>query len=317
MTNGSNGRPTVLVVGGGYGGIRVAKALDDIAEVTLLDPKEAFVHNVAAWRALVEPEWLDRIFFPYERLLAQGRFVRGRAAGVDGRRVTLASGGMLEADYLVLATGSSYPFPAKVEERDVASARRRVHEAHEALLAAERVLIVGAGPSGLELAGEIKSFYPEKQVTIADVADDILTGPYDQALRDELRRQLAALEVTLQLGERLSGLPDAEPATLDTIRISTADGTELLADIWFRAFGVRPHSDFLAEGSLADARDERGSTTSWSSSAPPQPQLELGAPLLLRPLRHPTRVATYPCTAYSGRASRVRIRTSTCWRRVW
>jgi NADH dehydrogenase FAD-containing subunit len=177
VTNGSNRRPTVLVVGGGYGGIRVAKALDDIAEVTLLDPKEAFVHNIAGWRALVEPEWLDRIFFPYERLLAEGRFVRGRATSVDGPRVTLASGETLEADYLVLATGSSYPFPAKVEEPDVASARRRVEEAHAALLAAELVLIVGAGPSGLELAGEIRSFYPEKQVTIADVADDILTGP--------------------------------------------------------------------------------------------------------------------------------------------
>jgi NADH dehydrogenase FAD-containing subunit len=258
MTNGSNGRPTVLVVGGGYGGIRVAKALDDIAEVTLLDPKEAFVHNIAAWRALVEPEWLDRIFFPYERLLAEGRFVRGSAASIDGRRVTLASGETLEADYLVLATGSSYPFPAKNEEPDVASARRRVKGAHEALRAAERVLIVGAGPSGLELAGEIKSFYPEKQVTIADVADDILTGPYDEALRGELRRQLAALDVTLQLGQTLSALPDAEPATLDTIRISTADGTELLADIWFRAFGVRPHSDFLDKGSLAEARDEHG-----------------------------------------------------------
>jgi NADH dehydrogenase FAD-containing subunit len=258
MTNGSNGRPTVLVVGGGYGGIRVAKALDDIAEVTLLDPKEAFVHNIAAWRALVEPEWLDGIFFPYQRLLAEGRFVRGSAASVDGRRVTLASGETLETDYLVLATGSSYPFPAKNEEPDVASARRRVEEAHEALLAAERVLIIGAGPSGLELAGEIKSFYPDKQVTIADVADDILTGPYDQALRDELRRQLAALDVKLQLGQTLSGLPDAKPATLAAIRISTADGTELDADIWFRAFGVRPHSDFLDQGSLADARDERG-----------------------------------------------------------
>ena len=212
MTSGSNRRPTVLVVGGGYGGIKVAKALDDIAEVTLVDPKEAFVHNIAAWRALVEPEWLDRIFFPYERLLAEGRFVCGSAASIDGRRVTLASGETLEADYLVLATGSSYPFPAKNEEPDVASARRRVEEAHEALLAAERVLIIGAGPSGLELAGEIKSFYPDKQVTIADVADDILTGPYDEALRDELRRQLAALDVRLQLGQTLSGLPGAEPA---------------------------------------------------------------------------------------------------------
>jgi NADH dehydrogenase FAD-containing subunit len=258
MTNGSNGSPTVLVVGGGYGGIRVAKALDDVAAVTLLDPKEAFVHNIAAWRALVEPEWLDRIFFPYERLLAKGRFVRGSAASVDGRRVTLASGETLEADYLVLATGSSYPFPAKNEEPDVASARRRVEDAHEALFAAERVLIIGAGPSGLELAGEIKSFYPEKQVTIADVADDILTGPYDQTLRDELRRQLVAMDVILQLGQTLSGLPDAEPATLNTIRISTAEGTEILADIWFRAFGVRPHSNFLDAGALADARDERG-----------------------------------------------------------
>jgi pyruvate/2-oxoglutarate dehydrogenase complex dihydrolipoamide dehydrogenase (E3) component len=96
-----------------------------------------------------------------------------------------------DPDYLVLATGSSYPFPAKTEEPDIASARIRFRDAHEALLAAGRVLIVGAGPSGLELAGEIKAFYPDKQVTIVDSADDILAGSYDQALRDELHRQLA------------------------------------------------------------------------------------------------------------------------------
>jgi NADPH-dependent 2,4-dienoyl-CoA reductase/sulfur reductase-like enzyme len=69
---------------------------------------------------------------------------------------------VLEPDYLVLATGSSYPFPAKTEEPDIASARARHPEAHEALLAADRALIVGAAPAGLELAGEIKAFYPEQ-----------------------------------------------------------------------------------------------------------------------------------------------------------
>src|ERR1017187_10936325 len=98
-------RPSVVVLGGGYGGINIAKALDDIADVTLVDPKDAFVHNVAAWRALVEPQWLERIFFPYERLLAHGRFLRDSAVAVDGRHVTLASGEQLEPDYLVLATG--------------------------------------------------------------------------------------------------------------------------------------------------------------------------------------------------------------------
>src|SRR3981081_4135403 len=99
-------RASVVIVGGGYGGINAAKALDDVANVTLVDPTEAFVHNVASWRALVEPEWLDRIFLPYEHLLAHGRFVRDRAVAVDGRRVTLASGDVLEPDHLALAPGS-------------------------------------------------------------------------------------------------------------------------------------------------------------------------------------------------------------------
>jgi apoptosis-inducing factor 2 len=258
MTAASTDRPSVVVIGGGYGGINAAKALDDVADVTLVDPTEAFVHNVAAWRALVEPEWLDRIFLPYEHLLANGRFVRDRAVGVDGRRVTLASGDVLEPDYLVLATGSSYPFPAKTEERDVETARSRFRAAHEALLAADRALIIGAGPAGLELAGEIKAFYPDKHVTLADVSEDILTGPYDKPLRDELRRQLDGLGIELRLGSALSELPSAPPATLAPIRIGTEDGGELVADIWFRAFGVRPHSEYLGGGSLEERRDERG-----------------------------------------------------------
>jgi NADH dehydrogenase FAD-containing subunit len=254
MATPSSGRPHVVVLGGGYGGINAAKALDDVAAVTLVDPTEAFVHNVAAWRSLVEPEWLDRIFLPYEHLLADGRFIRDRAVAVDGSKVTLASGHVLEPDYLVLATGSSYPFPAKTEEPDVASARSRFRQAHEALLGAERVLIVGAGPAGLELAGEIKSFFPDKHVTLADASEDILTGPYGQDLRDELRRQLDGLGVELRLGAALEELPSAPPATLAPIAIATAAGDELVADIWFRAFGVRPHSEYLADGSL----DERG-----------------------------------------------------------
>jgi NADH dehydrogenase FAD-containing subunit len=258
MADTRTARPSVVVVGGGYGGIHAAKALDDVADVTLVDPSEAFVHNIASWRALVEPEWLDRIFFPYEHLLAHGRFLRDRAVAIDGRRVTLASGGVLEPDYLVLATGSTYPFPAKTEEPDIASARARHRAAHEALLAADRALIVGAGPSGLELAGEIKAFFPDKHVTVADVSDDILIGPYDQALRDELRRQLDALGVELRLGTAIIKLPGVAPATLAPIAIPTAHGGELVADIWFRAFGVRPHSEYLEGGALEDRRDEHG-----------------------------------------------------------
>ncbi len=158
----------------------------------------------------------------------------------------------------MLATGSAYPFPAKTEEPDIASARARHRAAHEALLAADRALIVGAGPAGPELAGEIKAFFPDKHVTIADVSEDILSGPYDQALRDELRRQLGALGVELRLGTAINELPSVPPATLAPIALTTADGGELIADIWFRAFGVRAHSEYLKGGTLQDRRDEHG-----------------------------------------------------------
>lgn len=250
-------KSSVVVVGGGYAGVNAAKALDDVADVTLVDPAEAFVHNVAAWRALVEPEWLDRIFLPYDRLLRHGRFRRDRAVAVDGRRVTLASGDTLEPDYLVLATGSAYPFPAKSSEPVTATAQAKFRAAHQALTGAGSVLLIGAGPSGLELAGEIKAFHPDKRVTVLDSAPDVLTGPYDQGVRDELRRQLDKLGVELMLGSAPRELPATAPGTAAPVTVVTEAGEEVTADVWYRCFGVTPATDYL-RGALSDGRDGRG-----------------------------------------------------------
>ena len=127
------GRPTVVVVGGGYGGVNVAKALDDTTGVVLVEPRDAFMHNIAALRALVDPSWLPRIFLPYDGLLKNGRIVRDRAVVVDPHRVVTASGEEIAADYVVLATGSRYPFPAKTDLVDTARIQEQVRAAHEAL----------------------------------------------------------------------------------------------------------------------------------------------------------------------------------------
>src|ERR1700680_2765979 len=119
-------RPTVVVGGGGYGGITVAKALDETTNVVLVEPKDAFMHNIAALRALVDPSWLPNIFLPYGGLLANGRVVRDRAVVVDPPRVVTASGEEISADYVVLATGSWYPFPAKTDLVDADRAQEQV-----------------------------------------------------------------------------------------------------------------------------------------------------------------------------------------------
>src|ERR1700727_2806339 len=136
------GQRTVVVVGGGYGGIAVAKALDETSAVVLVEPKDAFMHNVAALRALVDPTWLPKIFFPYSGLLTNGRVVRDRAVEVEPHRVVTASGEEITADYVVLASGSRYPFPAKTDLVDAHHAQQQVRRTHEALSQAARVLLV-------------------------------------------------------------------------------------------------------------------------------------------------------------------------------
>jgi apoptosis-inducing factor 2 len=250
-------QPTVVVVGGGYAGVIAAKALDDVADVVVVEPKDAFVHNIAALRALVDPSWLPRIYLPYDRLLTNGRVVRERAAKVDAGHVTLASGEQIRADYIVLATGSAYPFPAKSDLDSAAASHDKVRAAHAALSAAQRVLLLGAGPVGIELAGEIKSVWPGKHVTLLDMADDVLGARFRPELKAEIRRQLGGIGVELLLSSPLRQGPPTAPGELRTFTVVTQAGTEVTADIWFRCYGVVPASDYLV-GGLATARRPDG-----------------------------------------------------------
>jgi NADH dehydrogenase FAD-containing subunit len=249
-------RPTVVVVGGGYGGTAVAKALDETTNVVLVEPKDAFMHNVAALRALVDPSWLPRIFLPYEGLLAQGRVVRDRATRVEPGRVVTASGEEIAADYIVLATGSSYPFPAKTDLVDTEHAFEQVRATHRALSQADRVLLLGAGPVGIELAGEIRAVWPDKSIILLDARDEVLGGPFMPELRAELGRQLEEFKVEVLLGSPLRQAPPTEPGELGPFTVTTESGVEVTADIWFRCYGVVPNSDYLGEALSSARRDD-------------------------------------------------------------
>jgi NADH dehydrogenase FAD-containing subunit len=251
-------RPSVVVIGGGYGGVNVAKALDEVANVTLVEPKDAFFHNVAALRGLVDPDFLQTIFIPYDGLLANGRVVRDRATEVDGSKIVLGSGAVMQPDFVILATGSTYPFPAKAGADRSDDAQDQVQSTYKALADSRHALLLGGGPVGVELAGEIRTTWPDKAVTIVDRADDILGDRFSGALRSELRRQLQAIDVELVLGSPLrEGEPSSAPGELVDFTVTTLSGRAITADIWFRCFGVGPVSEYLA-GPLAAARTPEG-----------------------------------------------------------
>jgi apoptosis-inducing factor 2 len=252
-----NMQRTVVVVGGGYGGTLVAKELDADANVILVDPREGFVNAAAMLRALTRPDWAPNAFFPYENLLERGRVVRDRAVSVDAKGVTLASGQRIEADYVVLATGSGYSYPAKPnpEADDIVRQLDDLRRTHKELSGAGRVLILGAGPVGLELSGEIKEVWPDKDVIIVDPAGQLLPG-FLPEVREGLRQQLDALGIELRLGTSLTALPPVPAGQTARFAVTTDQGEEIVADLWFRAFGVHVNTGYLADGHLTPLTDQ-------------------------------------------------------------
>jgi NADH dehydrogenase FAD-containing subunit len=240
---------TVAVIGGGYGGAAVAKALELEADVVLIDPRDAFVNAAASLRALTQPGRAGNMFFPFETLLTRGKVIRDRAVSVDPDGITLASGERVGADYVVLATGSSYAYPAKPSSDSISEALDDLRRTHKELRQADRVLILGAGPVGLELAGEIKEVWPDKHVTIADPAEELLPGFKPEVVED-LRGQLDALGVELRLGTGLAAAPSTEAGVAGAFTVTTTSGAEITADIWFRAYGTSTNSGYLADGKL-------------------------------------------------------------------
>ncbi|HVU91861.1 MAG TPA: FAD-dependent oxidoreductase [Jatrophihabitans sp.] len=241
----------VVVVGGGYGGTLVAKELDSKADVTLIDPREGFVNAAACLRALTRPEWAHHAFFRYDSLLVRGKVVRDRAISVDPAGVTLLSGNGIDADYLVLATGSSYAYPAKPNDAamTIAAQLADLRSTHDELASAERVLILGAGPVGIELAGEIKEVWSDKHVIIVDPGEKLLPGFLDE-VRKELLRQLDGLGVELRLGTRLLTPPQLPPGRAGHFTVGANRGRPISADIWFKAYGVTANTDYLRNGQL-------------------------------------------------------------------
>lgn len=234
----------IAIVGGGYMGAELAQALDDKADVTLIEQNSHFVHSVAMIRALVQPQIMDRALLPYDRLLKRGKVVQARATGVDGNGVTLADGSRVEADWIVIATGSGNGPAFKPGEAGIAGLRAANTRINGQIAAAQSIAIVGAGPVGTELAGEISHYLPGKKVTLIS-ADDRLFPAMPPKLGSGLLAKLRQAGVEIILGARAEDLQSLTEPYAGSLRLS--NGRVLTADLIFPAIGSRANTDLLAK----------------------------------------------------------------------
>ncbi|MEJ8472577.1 NAD(P)/FAD-dependent oxidoreductase [Roseibium algae] len=197
----------ILIIGGGFGGARVANDLAKAGfnDVTLVDRKDYFEVTYSTLRTLVQPEIGDRARMKYAELI-NCKFVQGDVSELRHNEALMADGQVLPFDYAVVATGSSYgSFPVAKSDKQltIEGRKKEFTAAHDQLENASSVLIIGGGPVGVELAGEIIGQYPQKSVTLAQGSGRLLDALAPKASR-LAETQLASLGVNILLNTRLS-----------------------------------------------------------------------------------------------------------------
>ncbi|KAJ7682643.1 FAD/NAD-P-binding domain-containing protein [Mycena polygramma] len=241
-------KPNILVVGGSYVG---TKFIDTIApdvfqthSTVLLEKNSHFEHIFAFPRFGVLPINPDRAFIPYTNAFhaappGSTSIVRGVVSQILPDKVVLQSGESIPYEYLVMATGTGFlPLRsrAKAEGVDLGKAlQARVKESN-------RIVVVGGGAYGVQLATDAKEFYPEKSVTLIHSRDQLLNR-FHPELHNIMMKKLSDAGIEVILGQRVKLPPTGHfPISGPAYNVELADGRLVPADVAIACMGAVPLS---------------------------------------------------------------------------
>ncbi|CAI2163176.1 13485_t:CDS:1 [Funneliformis geosporum] len=250
-------KPNIVIIGGGYAGLTAAQklssTLSNTHQILLIERKSHFHHDIGGLRAIVEEGFEKKIIIPYDHIFEKhgdGKVIHGTVTRFNKNDLIVRKSNGQEIninfEIAVIATGSDYLRPAKFIGENKDDDVKEILEQREALKNAQRVLIVGGGPVGIELAGEIASVYGnEKEITLLHGNEELLSPKFPKKLKDSLAKQLKDLNVNLILGERIDFKRYNVGNGLSQLAITTEKGQIIESDIQFVAIGTKPNISII------------------------------------------------------------------------
>ena len=290
-----------VVVGGGFGGLQAAKALSKAnADVTLVDRHNYHLFQPLSYQVATGSLSPGEIAVPLRRIFRSDRGVRvvmGEVTGFDlGRRELAVNPSVAGAprqtimyDTLVVSGGSSYAYFGHEDWRTLAlevksldsalQVRGRILQAFEAAeLETEpearaswlTFVVIGGGPTGVEMAGQIAELANDTlprefrqsdpragQVLLVEIADRVLPG-FTPSLSRRAARSLEHLGVTVLTSHTVV---DVRP---DGVEVKAIDGTTAYhatrTVVWAAGVMASPLASALGEASGAEV-DQAGRVT--------------------------------------------------------
>ena len=218
QTTNSSKFPKIVIVGGGFGGIELAKRLKNKeVDILMLDRHNYHTFQPLLYQVATGGLEADSIAFPLRKIFKNQNNFTFRVTDVDAvdpaRKVVITSIGEISYDYLIIATGSDTNFFGQNEIEHFSMAMKTIPEAlnlrsmilqnlEEALVVTNLVekrsllnfVVVGGGPTGVELSGSLAELkkhvlpkdYPELSIEDINVyliegSDELLGVMSDQA----------------------------------------------------------------------------------------------------------------------------------------
>jgi NADH dehydrogenase len=305
-------QPRIVIVGAGFAGLAAAKALGDAPfEVTVVDRHNYHLFQPLLYQVATAGLSPADIASPIRSILRRHKNISVALAEVSGvdtvAREVVADGRRLPYDFLVLATGARHAYFGRDDWAAFAPGLKRIDDAtrlrQRILLAFERAeveedaarrrvlltfVVVGGGPTGVEMAGAIaelarkalaadfRTIDPRCARIILLEAADRLLQPFDPRLSEAARRSLVKLGVDVRLGAAVTAC-DAEGVDAGGERIDAATlvwGAGVMASAagaWLGAttdkagrvkvrgdLSVPGHPEIFVLGDTAYVRNEEG-----------------------------------------------------------
>src|SRR5258707_2973863 len=236
-------QPRIIIVGAGFGGLAAAKALKNTpAEILLIDRTSHHLFQPLLYQVATSVLTPGQIATPIRSVLRNQKnttVIMGEVTGADkNQKCVIVSDAdrqnvPIAYDYLILATGASHSYvghnefaedaPGFKSLADAEAARNKILQAFETAEAEEDTarhrdlltfILVGAGPTGVEMAGALAIFIrstlksdfrridpASARIVLVDMAPKVL-GTFSEGLSKAGKQQLGKLGVNVKLGHR-------------------------------------------------------------------------------------------------------------------
>lgn len=288
-------RHQVVVVGGGFGGVRAVKALDGLpVDITLIDKTNHHLFQPLLYQVATGVLSPGQIAPAFRAMMRKQKNVQVKLAevtdfDVENRFVKIHIGQREEHvayDTLIVAAGATHsyfgndqwaPFaPGMKTLDDARRLRSRILSAFEMAEQAESeeerraylsFAVVGGGPTGVELAGQISQLAhkvlrgeyrhissTDATITIVDASPSLL-GPFHEKLRNRAKKDLQSIDVEVLLNARVNNIDENGIHALQ-------DGQEIFVPakttIWAAGVAASPLGKKLAQRTGIEITDRAG-----------------------------------------------------------